>query len=233
VAAVVSTEPADCAAAYRALRARVSELVRAADPAALDTIAPATPEWRVRDVLAHVSGVNTDIVNGNLTGVASDAWTDAQVATRRDWSIDAILEEWETTGSAVEANAAMLGPAAGQWVYDACTHEHDIRSALGAAGARESDAVAIAFEWGTDRLGDVLDHEGTNGLVLDTEAGAKTVGAVEPRASVQVSRFEVIRAMTGRRSAAQIEAYGWAGMPSPEQLTLRPMFTPRASDFVE
>jgi hypothetical protein len=233
MAEVVSTEPAACAAAYRALRARVSDLVRAADPAALDAIAPATPEWRVRDLLAHMSGVNTDIVNGNLSGVASDAWTDAQVATRREWPIEELLEEWEANGSAVEANAAMLGSAAGQWVYDACTHEHDIRNALGAPGARDSDAVAIAFEWGTDRLGDILDGEAAIGIVLDTEAVSKAVGTVEPRTAVRVSRFEVIRAMTGRRSVAQMEAYGWAGEPLPASLPLGPMFTPRAADFVE
>ena len=233
MADVVSTEPADCALAYRAIRARVSELVCAADPAVLGAIAPATPEWRVRDVLAHMSGVNTDIVNGNLSGVASDAWTEAQVATRREWSIEALLEEWETNGSAVEANAALLGSAAGQWVYDACTHEHDIRNALGTPGARESDAAAIAFEWGTDRLGDILDREAAIGIVLDTEAGSKAVGTVEPRAAVRISRFEVIRAMTGRRSVAQMEAYGWAGEPLPARLPLRPMFTPRAADFVE
>jgi uncharacterized protein (TIGR03083 family) len=233
MADVVNIESDACAAAYRELRARVSELVRSADPGALDAIAPATPEWRVRDVLAHVSGVNTDIVNGNLNGVASDAWTDAQVATRRDWPVEQILEEWEANGSAVEADAAMLGSAAGQWVYDACTHEHDIRNALGAPGARDSDAVAIAFEWGTDRLGDILDGEAAIGIVLDTEAGSRTVGTVEPRATVRVSRFEAIRAMTGRRSVAQMEAYGWADEPLPVCLPLRPMFTPRAADFVE
>ena len=232
MADAVTIEPADCADAYRAIRVRVTELVLASDPDALDTLAPATPEWRVRDILAHVSGVNTDIVNGNLSGVASDAWTDAQVATRRDWPVEQILEEWETNGSAVEANAAMLGSAAGQWVYDACTHEHDIRHALGAPGARDSDAVGIAFGWGTDMLGRRLDGQGMAGLVLETGDDAKAVGAGEPRATVRVDRFEVIRAMTGRRSVAQIEAYDWDGPPQAAHLVLG-MFTPRAADFVE
>ena len=64
-----------CADAYRALRERVSELVRAADPTALDAVAPATPEWRVRDVFAHMVGVNSDIVSGTLAGVGTDPWT--------------------------------------------------------------------------------------------------------------------------------------------------------------
>jgi uncharacterized protein (TIGR03083 family) len=232
MARVVSTEPGDCAAAYHELRGRVSDLVRAADPEALDAIAPATPEWRVRDILAHMSGVNTDIVNGNLRGVASDPWTDAQVATRRDWTVEELLDEWDTNGSVVETNAAMLGSAAGQWVNDACTHEHDIRHALGAPGARDSGAVAIAFEWGTDMLARGLDGQGATGLLVETDCGTKAVGSTEPRATVSVERFELVRAMTGRRSVAQMEAYGWDGTPQAEHLVLA-IFTPRPADFVE
>ena len=232
MAEVVSTEPSDCAVAYGELRLRVTELVRTADPAALDALAQATPEWRVRDILAHMSGVNTDIVNGNLNGVASDEWTDAQVATRREWPVDDILAEWETNGSVVEANAPMLGSAAGQWVYDACTHEHDIRLALGVPGARDSGAVAIAFEWGTDMLARGLDGRGVPGLVVTTNRGSKAVGTGEPRTTVRVDEFEMIRAMTGRRSVAQMEAYGWDGPPQAEHLVLA-IFTPRAADLAE
>src|SRR3954453_8842675 len=232
MADVVSTDPSDCAAAYRELRARVSELVGNADPAALAALAPATPEWRVRDILAHVSGVNTDIVNGNLKGVASDEWTAAHVATRRAWPVDDILGEWETNGSAVEANAPMLGSAAGQWLYDACTHEHDIRNALALPGARDSDAVAIAFEWGTDMLALGLDGRRAPGLVVETGHGSKAVGTGAPPTTVRIDQFELIRAMTGRRSVAQMESYHWDGTPDVEHLVLG-IFTPRATDFVE
>jgi uncharacterized protein (TIGR03083 family) len=225
-------DPAACATAYRALRTRVSDLVRNSDPAAVDAMAPATPEWRVRDIVAHVSGVNTDIVNGNLNGVATDEWTDAQVATRRDWSIEELLDEWETNGSTVEANVAMLGSAAGQWVYDACTHEHDIRHALGAPGARDTDAVAIGFSFGTHWLGATLDGKGAPGLDLATDAGSKAVGTGDPRVALRVDRFELLRAMTGRRSLAQMAAYDWGGPPQAALLILGP-FSPRGADFVE
>ena len=70
---------------YHELRTQVLDLVRSQDLADLEIVAPAAPEWRVRDLLAHLSGVCTDIVNGNLDGVTTDAWTAAQVAPRRDW----------------------------------------------------------------------------------------------------------------------------------------------------
>jgi hypothetical protein len=49
---------------------------------------------------------------------------------------------------------------------------------------------------------------------------------------VEASRFELLRAMTGRRSLDQMRAYGWEGAPSPERLVL-PIFTPRADALVE
>ena len=135
------------------------------------------------------------------------------------------------TSPEVEANAALLGPAVGQWLLDACTHEHDIRQALGQPGAHESAAVALGYEWGTDRLVGTLDGAGAPGLALRTEAGTKDLGG-EPHTGVQTSRFEIVRAMTGRRSRAQVEAYGWDGPPRPEHLVLA-IFTLRADDFVE
>src|SRR5262249_11495311 len=126
----------------------------------------------------------------------------------------------------------MLGSAAGQWLYDACTHEHDIRNALGWPGARESEAVAIAFAWGTNVLGDGLDRQGAPGLVIETGDGGAIVGSSEPPATATGDRFEAIRAMTGRRSVAQMEAYGWDGPPHVEHLVLA-IFEPRAADLVE
>jgi hypothetical protein len=228
---MTEVDPTACADAYRALRERVSDLVRAADPAALDAIASATPEWRVRDVLAHMVGVNTDILTGTLAGVGTDPWTAVQVETRRDVPVEQMLEEWATSSPEVEANAALLGPAVGQWLLDACTHEHDIRHSLGEPGAHESGAVAIGFEWGTDRLASSLDAASVDGLALRTEDGTKDLGG-DPRTGVQASRFEIVRAMTGRRSRAQVEAYGWDGPPRPEHLVLA-IFTLRADDFVE
>lgn len=221
-------DPAACADAYRALRERVTTLVRDTDPAALDAVAPATPEWRVRDVLAHVTGVNSDILAGRLDGIATDAWTAAQVDARRDWPIDDILLQWLEDGDAVADLAPHLGPAVGQWLYDACTHEHDIRHALGTPGARDSDAVALSFWWATDMLG-----TGTApGLVLHADGEVKPVGSGEPRTAVRTSRFEVVRALTGRRSRAQVEAYEWDGEPRPEALVFG-IFSLRADDLVE
>ena len=91
------------ATAYRELRLRVSEVIRQADASACEQPAPATPGWRVHDVVAHLVGVPDDVVNGRLEGIASDPWTQAQVDKRADCSTADLLAEWEANGPAFEA----------------------------------------------------------------------------------------------------------------------------------
>ena len=74
----------DHAEVYRSVRLRVMDLVCDLPEETLDCVAPATPEWRVRDVVAHLAGGTADIVSGNLDDVASDEWTGAQVNARDD-----------------------------------------------------------------------------------------------------------------------------------------------------
>jgi uncharacterized protein (TIGR03083 family) len=212
------------AAAYRETRARVITLARDADPAALEVYAPAAPEWRVRDLLAHLSGVAADITTGNLDGVTTDAWTAAQVDARRDRPVDDVLAEWDDQGAAVDELVPQFPELlAGQLVVDTATHEHDIRGALDAPGARDADAIALTFP--------TMVRDRLVGLRLDTEHGAIVAGP-EPTTTVRAPRFEFFRAMTGRRSLDQIRAYHWGGEPNPEALVLS-IFTPRTTPLVE
>jgi len=214
--------------AYRDVRDRVSALVRDVDADSLEVRAPAAPDWRVRDLLAHLSGVCADITAGNLDGVATDPWTAVQVETRRSWPLDRLLAEWDEHGTAVEALVPSFPePLAVQFLTDAATHEHDIRGGLGRPGARDADSVALLFP-GVVRYG--LDA----GLRLDTEHGSFTSGTGEADAetSVRAPRFELFRAMTGRRSLDQIRAYNWAPEPRPEALVIG-LFTPRETPLDE
>src|SRR4029079_14005929 len=84
----------DLSVAYRGVRTRVTELELAASPEQCEAVAPATPDWRVHDVVAHLVGVPADILAGRLEGVTTDAWTEAQVAPRRELPTLALLAEW-------------------------------------------------------------------------------------------------------------------------------------------
>jgi hypothetical protein len=218
--------------AYRGVRLRVTALVTGADAATLDAVAPATPEWTVHDVLAHLVGVSTDIVSGNLDGVGSDPWAAAQVERSRDRTRTDLLAEWGEHGPVVEEMAAQFGRAAGQLLSYATTHEHDVRGALGAAGARDSDAVRLTFGFVGLSLGEQLDADGIGAVTVHHGDTIDTIGSGARVASLRIDDFEHVRALTGRRSVEQMAAYDWDGDFAPEQLVLA-RFTARADPLVE
>ena len=222
----------DYAQTYGALRRRVTELARDAGDEGLDRMAPAAPEWRVRDVVAHLCGVAADVNAGNLDGVTTDAWTARQVDTRRGSSTRELLEEWEAEAAKLEPlMSSMPDVAVGQMLFDAATHEHDVRGGLDRPGARDSDAMAVAFDWGAPGLAMTAEPADVT-LRVETDAGTTTAGSGARQVAVRVEWFELFRAMTGRRSADQIRAFDWDGEPSPELLVF-PIFTPRETPLVE
>jgi uncharacterized protein (TIGR03083 family) len=221
----------DYGVAYAALRGRVIDLVRRSSDEQLETLAPATPEWRVRDVLAHIVGVTADILGGKLDGIATDGWTAAQVDARRDAPVSALIDEWEANGPVIDPMIPSFGPAAGQFIVDSITHEQDIRGALDEPGARDCDAIAIGFEWIGELVGGMRDAAGVGALQIDTASAAYVFGAGEP-ARCATTKFEVVRATTGRRSMSQMEAWGWEGEPRIEPIVL-PIFTARPEPLVE
>ena len=44
-------------------------------PAQLETPVPASPEWTVHEVLAHMAGVPSDMLAGRMDGAPGPAWT--------------------------------------------------------------------------------------------------------------------------------------------------------------
>jgi uncharacterized protein (TIGR03083 family) len=222
----------DYAGAYRSLRERVIELVSGATEEQLDIHAPATPEWRIRDVLAHLTGNTSDVLTGNLEGVGTDPWTQVQVDARRDRPVADLVEEWKKNGPEIDPLIPSFGSVAGQFMVDSVTHEHDIRGGLDLPGARESEALAIGFVWLGDRVGELRDGAAVGALRVETEGGPYTFGTGEVADTCATTRFEFLRASTGRRSVDQIAAWDWNGDVRPDLLVM-PIFVPRADPLVE
>jgi len=222
----------DRGAIYRGIRGRITALVRELPERTLDCYAPATPEWRVRDIVAHLAGGTADIVAGNLADVASDDWTSAQVEARRDIRIGDVLDEWARCSAIVEPMIAEFDPLMrAMLLTDAVTHEHDLRGALGVPGERESDAIAYAFRGVAGGIGRQRGDPGA--LRILHEAGETVVGAGEPTATVQTTRFEVVRASVGRRSYDQIDAWVWEGDSRRETVVLARFAPPRTTPLNE
>jgi len=198
---------------YAEGRTRVTELVMAEEPEGATAPVRGCPQWAVRDVIAHVTGVCADVLSGNIEGVATEPWTAAQVAKRRELSLAEILEEWAQVGPEVEAMAEHFPARVDeQWVLDLTTHEHDIRGSLSRPGGRDSAGVMVGIDFAaTMGLSGSIKGRGLPALCVRAGGEEWIAGEGEPAAAVEGSPFELFRAMTGRRSANQIRGLQWDG----------------------
>ena len=197
------------ATVYRETRQRLGEFARDLDDASR-TPAPSCPGWTVQDVCSHLVGIVADIQAGRMEGVGSDEWTLAQVTARRGRSIGDVIDEWDAIAPAFEEQVAgWPGSVAGQLVADCSMHELDVRNAVGDTGARETDGVRVAISHYSTGLADRLAAAGLGPLALDVGDEIVVIGDDEPVISVAATRFEISRALSGRRSTDQIRAYAW------------------------
>ncbi len=211
---------------YRGARERLSDLVRA-HPEADDRPMPATPGWSVHDVIAHLVGAGEDLIGGwRPTGGITEEWTAGHVARGRGIPTAELLTSWEKLGPEL----GLLMDSANIWplAFDVGSHEQDVRAALGAPGARDSDVVVIGAKV---LLGSL---QVPQPLAVETENGEVRVGPAGdgPATLLRTTAFEAFRWRMGRRSREQLAAMDWTGDPAPflEHLCV---FGPAAGDVVE
>jgi len=206
-------------AAYGSFRQRMTTLGRSLDSAAANAMTPTCPDWSAKDVLAHMTGIAADILDGNVEGAATEAWADAQVERRRGASLADVLDEWEARGPDLEALLAKVGPdIAFQFYLDAWTHEWDLRQAIGAAPeAPDYSLIGHTMSSLSEALNDRLSSRALtpvdvvllglpSGPFHMTFDGAAEERQQRSRASIELSVFEFLRIAMGRRSRKQIEA---------------------------
>lgn len=203
----------DTTTAYRETRERMTALFRGLPKSEADRPVPACPAWTVQQLVSHTVGVSVDILADNLTDAGSDPWTEAQVAARQDRSLAELADEWDETGPQVEA-ASADGALPAQAVFDQVTHEHDLRDAIGRPGARDHEAVPIGLTFVEAAWPFVMGSYDIPPLRIVT-GGADMVVGDDPEVTLHLTPFEALRALTGRRSVAQIGAYDWGVDPAP------------------
>ncbi len=189
------TPAIDLGDAYRQARHRICELVNAENAA---LVVPATPEWSVHDVLAHLAGISEDAVSGNMDGVTTDSWTAAQVERGRSKSLAELIEMWSTNAPLVEAVlSSPEGVRSDRAVIDIHTHEVDLLHALGRPITVPEDVLS----WASSRLRADFER-------LVSDAGL-------PAVAVRASDFEWFRGRLGRRTVDEVCAYDWSADPAP------------------
>ena len=245
--------PIDTAATYEDAQRSVESLVRSASPEQLDAKVPATPLWTVTDVVRHLTGVAAALVDGTLPvdfnpiegwqtpqGTESgNAFTDTHVSSRSGRSLDEVLDEWRGVTARMvpilrgEAKAPQPFPFIELVpVNDIAVHLHDIRGALQQPGERDAPLVALAFASYFAAFSMRLGARSLPAVRVRYDGKERVTGEGGVAATWSGDRFELFRALAGRRSNAQIAAMEWEGDPTPF-IPLVSMYGPHDDALVE
>ncbi len=210
---------------YGESRARLLGLVGVLDEPGLAAPVPTCPGWRVRDVVAHLTAVGEDVLEGRLTGPPTEEQSAAQVARFEGRPFAEVLARWDEL--APRFGAAIDDFEVWPAVLDVATHEQDVRGALGAPGARDAEVVRL----GSDRLLQWMQPPVPLRVVV--EDGAYDLGPAGDGAIVlRTDRFAAFRWRLGRRSRRQLAGLDWTGDSSPV-LDHLVVFGPATTDIDE
>ncbi len=220
------------AEAYRRGHERIVRLVQGVDA---DAIVPACPQWTTTDVVRHLAGEARDLIDGNLDGFASDAWTLAQIEARSRMGLSDVIEEWRTTVDAasevldsietagfpsmIPSALGPLPPSAipAMAIGDILHHEFDIRNVIG--DRRERDLMEVHFSAAghARALRGVFTARDLPTIRIEsTDSGmAWDIGRDEPTAVLRAPSFELMRAIGGRRTRSEVRSMAWEGDADP------------------
>ena len=226
---------AELADLYEQLRDDIAQLVAGLEPEELDKPVPATPGWTIRDIVTHLAADASCIVAGDFPSEFFEAfgesagvikvneWTSRQLEDRRGRSLEEMLQEWKS--SSTDVTAMMRGEK--PWpegivpfsdrilLTDLAVHQQDIFGALGIERGRDAAPIKIGLSGYIVTMGWRLGAASIPPLRFDVGDKSYMAGEGEPGATVHASRFELFRAMSGRRNPDQIRAYEWDGDPEP------------------
>src|SRR6185503_10007323 len=80
---------------------------------------------------------------------------------------------------------------------------------------RDSDAISIGLGFTAPNFLATIADRGLPALALCAGDAEWATEGVEPAASLSADRFELLRALTGRRSVSQLRGMKWDGDPEP------------------
>jgi uncharacterized protein (TIGR03083 family) len=166
---------------YRANIAAVTALAQGLSTEELSRNVPATPDWTVHDVLAHLAGSPADALSGRMDGAPGPDWTERHVGERAAHTTDDLLAELR--GSVDAVVASLDGNDRPALVWNAAVHHADLHEALD-RGAPPEQMWRPVVEAMTPMLG---------------ENAAALAG---------VPDYEKFRMLFSRRSRGQVAAWG-------------------------
>ena len=196
---------ADLDVIWRNTAERIRSLVVDLAPDEAETPVAAANGISIRTLVARLVSTGRDALDGSVHGVLEGS-DDPDAAP-----LPELLERWGEQSDDLVA-LVRSDPQSRRLLVDLVSVEHDLRTALGAHGARDDDAVVAAIEI----MGDALTARmaGRPGLRITCEQWGHDTADV-CREILVADRFELFRGMNGRRSADEVRRWMWSTDPTP------------------
>lgn len=214
--------------AYASARQRVAGFVRDLDAAQLEQRVPACPAWRVRDVIAHMTGIAADFQDGRFPTGDMNAWTAEQVAARAERPFGDVVDEWDERAPGLEQ--LLSGPmamVASNLVADVVTHEFDVHNAIGACDLRKPPEFDAAFATFARMQAAAIEAAGLPPVNL--RPGGRRLREDSTGTIVAGDDYELLRAISGRRTAEEIRRLDWSDDAEPYIPAFAPYALPQTS----
>lgn len=196
---------------YRNARLRMQALATELTDQDASRVVGACPEWTVKDLFSHVTGIATDLGSGKRPSGDTQAWVDAQVADRRSRSLASVVEEWNANAPAFEAMIDAAPQALWTLTYDTVVHEHDLFTAVGRRGDRTSTGVARSAVLGLKLVKGDLRSKGLGAFRAVIDGEEHVVGEGDPTLTLTATAFETLRLLGSRRTMAEMRAAHFEG----------------------
>jgi uncharacterized protein (TIGR03083 family) len=223
----------DVVEVYHHARQDLCDFLQSRSEEELATEVPACPGWTIKDTVAHLSGVAADSAAGSVPeglmnvwvdesarGLLNE-WTEGQVADRRSLSLEEIATRWEKDSTDLVSmiqGKTQLPEGAPPFpdrvlITDLAAHTQDIYGALGLQRDREGVPVKLGLSSYIATLDIRLKMSGRPAVQIDAGERQWVAGEGEPQATVKGTRFELFRALSGRRGIDQLRELPWVGDP--------------------
>jgi uncharacterized protein (TIGR03083 family) len=187
---------------------RVIELARSLSAEQAERQVPACPDWTVTQLLAHMVGLNADVLAGDEPEDHNAAWTQRQVDERAGRDVAALTAEWE---SLTEAMRSWMREHTSRPMNDVIIHEQDLRGAVSRPGARDTAGLAAVRDLMARRFADRVAAAKRAPVLLWSPAWLFATGEGEPGLELSAPDFDLARALMSRRTAAQLREWTTGG----------------------
>jgi uncharacterized protein (TIGR03083 family) len=185
-------------AGYQASRLRIAGLL---DEDVAQIAVPACPAWNVHDLVAHLVGVAEALVARDFAPPHAQPWIDRLVSEREALSVGALLADWDACADDIDR---LIDARFWAMVADVVVHEHDLRGALDAPGARAEPEVGATVEQFLRIHAPAITRADLGPLAVDCGAARWSSHPGAPGCTLLVDAWEAGRVLASRRTADEL-----------------------------